>query len=479
MLRPILGALGAGVILYFLFFFGMGDVGLLGPDEPRYASIGREMALTGDWVTPRLWGKPWFEKPALLYWMTAAGFAGRLDDDYAPRVPVALMSTLFLVFMFFWLKRQYGGRVAGYSTAMLATSAGWFTFSQLGVTDLPLSATFGAAALLCLPWVLNGNRAVILPAGVCLGLAVLAKGLVPLVLALPTLWFGRRRPADVALLYGFAVLTAAPWYVLCALENGRPFLEEFIWRHHFGRFGSPELQHVQPVWFYLPVLLAGLLPWSPVLFLAARRRLYNDSRAHFLLAVAVFGFLFFSASANKLPGYLLPIFPPLAALAGLALDSAPRAGVALGVSSSTLAVVPVAAAILPASLRRGLGSVEWPPLPAFALGGALAVAILAAWLSRRGRRPLAVSLIASATVAGVAYLKMTAYPVLDREVSARTLWADIAGFSEQVCVEDIHRSWLYGLNYYTLEPLPSCASKDLPLRLRQPPEGGRPYIGRR
>ena len=86
--------------LFFLYFFGLTRTGLLGPDEPRYAAIGRAMAATGDWITPRLWGQPWFEKPALLYWMTAAGFKAGLGAGLAPRLPVALASVAFLIYFF-------------------------------------------------------------------------------------------------------------------------------------------------------------------------------------------------------------------------------------------------------------------------------------------------------------------------------------------------------------------------------------------
>ena len=91
-------ALLSGLGLFFLYFFGLTRTGLLGPDEPRYAAIGCAMASTGDWITPRLWGQPWFEKPALLYWMTAAGFKAGLGPDWAPRLPVALVSVAFLVY---------------------------------------------------------------------------------------------------------------------------------------------------------------------------------------------------------------------------------------------------------------------------------------------------------------------------------------------------------------------------------------------
>src|SRR5208282_1750183 len=94
--------------LFILYFFGLTRTGLLGPDEPRYAAIGRSMAQTGVWVTPRLWGMPWFEKPPLLYWTAALAFKAGLDPDLAPRLPVALISVAFLVYFFIALRREFG-----------------------------------------------------------------------------------------------------------------------------------------------------------------------------------------------------------------------------------------------------------------------------------------------------------------------------------------------------------------------------------
>src|ERR1700678_2920842 len=94
-------------LAYFLYFFGRPAAGIVGPDEPRYASIGREMARSGDWITPRLWGLPWFEKPALLYWMTGVAFRIGLGPDIGPRLPVALMSVAFLAFYWWILRREF------------------------------------------------------------------------------------------------------------------------------------------------------------------------------------------------------------------------------------------------------------------------------------------------------------------------------------------------------------------------------------
>src|SRR3974390_874862 len=99
-------------LAYLLSFCGRGTAGLFGPDEPRYASIGREMARSGDWITPRLWGQPWFEKPALLYWLQGAAFRLGLGTEVAPRLPVALLSVAFLAFFWWLLRREFGCRAA-------------------------------------------------------------------------------------------------------------------------------------------------------------------------------------------------------------------------------------------------------------------------------------------------------------------------------------------------------------------------------
>ena len=188
-----LTCLFAALLIYFLYFFHLTATGMLGPDEPRYAAIGREMARSGDWITPRLWGEPWFEKPALLYWMTGIAFRLGLGDDLAPRLPVAIVSVVFLALYFHLLRRQFGERPALFATAILGTSAGWIGMSHAGVVDIPLAATFSLAVLLARPWVQTGDRSQLGYASGCLGLAVLAKGGVALVLILPVLWLARRR----------------------------------------------------------------------------------------------------------------------------------------------------------------------------------------------------------------------------------------------------------------------------------------------
>ena len=427
-------------------------MGLIGPDEPRYAAIGKAMADSGDWVTPRLWGEPWFEKPALLYWMTAAGFKAGLGLDLAPRLPVAVASVAFLIYFFVALQREFGDRAAFFATSVLATSAGWLAFSRVAVTDLPMSAAFGAAMLS----VLRGRGRVF--AGALLGAAVLAKGLVPLALFLPAIWFWRKRPRDLAVLLAVAVLVAAPWYVMVTIRNGAPFLEDFFWKHHFSRFLTGALQHERPFWFYVPVLAAGLFPWSPLLLLLFEKRIYQDPRTRFLLGWCAWGFFFFSASHNKLPGYLLPLLPAVASLLGIAIaETKPRtiklAGL-LAASAALLSLIPAIQGLLPQALASGLSHAPIRFPTSIWTIAALSITLLCASLERKGGREWAVAAIALMTTIAAVRLVQESYPVLERQVSARSQW--LSSVNSITCVSNENRSLRYGLDYYADRNLPDC-----------------------
>jgi 4-amino-4-deoxy-L-arabinose transferase-like glycosyltransferase len=465
----VVAALVACAACYLLFFHDLSGTGLLGPDEPRYAAIGREMARSGDWITPRLWGDPWFEKPPLLYWMEAIGFRAGLGEESAPRLPSALISVGFLVFFRLLLRREFGAPAALFSTVILATSAGWIAFSRIGVTDLPMAAAFSAAMLLCLPWVDGGDRRRLPAAAALLGLAVLAKGLVPLVLALPLILAARKHWRDLLrpgpLLAFFAV--AAPWYIAVTLRYGNRFAGEFFLRHHFERFAGDALKHVQPFWFYVPVFVALLFPWSPLAALLFRRKLYEDPRTRFLLWWVAFGFLFFSAAANKLPGYLLPLLPAAAAAIGTRLARLQRPWLLVS-SAGLLLVMPVVATILPEALSRGITHTDGalPGWPAFLPIAALAAAV---WvLIRRRRAEWALLTVAAATVASAVWLQQATFPALDRTVSARSAWREIATRRDEACVGDVNRKWRYNLNYYSEVPLPDCRAVPRPIRIEQP-----------
>ncbi len=455
-------------------------MGLVGPDEPRYASIAREMAWSGDWITPRLWGAAWFEKPALFYWMTGLAMRLGVSDDLAPRLPCAILGVAFLIFFAWWLRREFGTRAGLYSASLLATSAGWLAFSRVGVPDMPLSATFGAAMLLAFPWIARRDRRALPAAAILLGLAVLAKGLVPLVLALPALWFGRRQVTDLlqpALLFLFAA-AASPWYILCTVRNGMPFLATFFWQHQVGRFTSPDLQHVQPFWFYIPVVAGLIFPWCFLLALLVRRNLFHDVRTRFLLAWILFGLLFFSASTNKLPGYLLPLLPAVAGLMGIALARARFAGGWLLASVMLLVLIPVIGGVLPEALVSGIKSV-YPVDPAVAARAALWLPVLfligvaCLVFDRKGWRDAAVGLVTGSAAVALVYLVHATVPAIDQQASARQLWREVKAVPN-VCVDQLNRNWRYGLNYYSVSPLPDCGPNATGSRIVM--EGGRAVL---
>jgi 4-amino-4-deoxy-L-arabinose transferase-like glycosyltransferase len=454
----------------FLYFYGLSAAGLLGPDEPRYAAVGSEMARSGDWVTPRLWGEPWFEKPPLLYWMTAAGFRLGLGPELAPRLPVAALALVFLGFYWWILRREFGTRPAWYAALTLGTSIGWVGFSQIGVTDMPLTVTFSAAMLLALPWIARGDTRTLPFTAALLGLAVLAKGLVPLVLALPLLIRGRLRDLFHWRVIAPFLVVALPWYVLCYLRNGRAFLDVFFWQQQFGRFTSSALQHSQPWWFYFPMLAAGLLPWTPLAALLPRPGLWREQRRRFLLVWVLFGLLFFSISVNKLPGYVLPLLPAICALIGVSLDAEPESAFApdllIGGCALLLVLFPIAAHILPEAVSSGLKrALELPVDWTWLLPAGIAVLV---WVSaRRGRRWGAVTLVAAGAAAGIIWLKVSGLPDVDRRASARSLWREIEARRSEVCIDAVNRNIRYGLNYYSGEPLPDCTHEPRPLVIRQ------------
>ena len=213
-------------------------------------------------------------------------------------------------------------------------------------------------------------------AAVLLGLAVLAKSLPALALAAPLglrwRWFRDLLRVRVV---GPFLLVAVPWHVLCYWRNGHDLYRTLFWQHQFGRFVSGELMHVQPWWFYLPRLPALLLPWAPLLLLLlVRREGYGDPRRLFLLLWLVLGVLLFSISKNKLPGYVLPLLPAVAALMGLGLEEARRAGAVLVCCALLLAAFrwrcrfcrqrwPKGSAMRRARCSIGCGWRRWPWRP--------------------------------------------------------------------------------------------------------------------
>ena len=322
--------------LYVCYFSHLGAIGFVGPDEPRYAWIARDMAETGDWVTPRLYGRAWFEKPPLFYWGAALSFKLFGVSEAAARLPSALSALLATLALAWLALRLYGAETARWLLLLLPTSVGMIGFSHAAATDMPFGGML-AIAMVCAAVVLGLTRnenSPVLPAtpwfalilfGFFLGLAVLAKGPAAIILSGGAVFFWAlftKRWRDAFRLFHPAVLaafclTALPWYILCARRNP-DFFRIFIIEHNFKRFLTPEFQHIHPFWYYGLVLLAALFPWTAIFLwtLVAgssqlwRTRIVSHSTG-FLLSWAAFCVVFFSISQSKLPGYILPAIPAL------------------------------------------------------------------------------------------------------------------------------------------------------------------------
>jgi 4-amino-4-deoxy-L-arabinose transferase-like glycosyltransferase len=337
--------------LYLCYFQNLGALGLVGPDEPRYAWIARDMAESGDWVTPRLYSKPWFEKPPLYYWGAALSFKLFGVSETTARLPSAICALLATLALAWLALRLYGAETARWLLVLLPTTVGMIGFSHAAATDMPFAAmltiamVFAARLLGLIPQSLaadsNSARSLLsftsftsstsftsLLFGFFLGLATLAKGPAALILsggavflwaALTKRWRDAFRCLHPIAILGFCV-TALPWYILCAKRNS-DFFRVFIIEHNFKRFLTPEFQHIQPFWYYLPILLAAFLPWAILLSLSAafgilrigRERIVSPATA-LLCCWSLFCLLFFSISKSKLPGYILPAVPPIALL---------------------------------------------------------------------------------------------------------------------------------------------------------------------
>ena len=325
--------------LYVCYFSHLGTLGFVGPDEPRYAWIARDMAETGDWVTPRLYGKPWFEKPPLLYWGAAICFKPFGVSETTARLPSAI-SALFATLALAWLAlRLYGAETARWLLLLLPTTVGMIGFSHAAATDMPFSGML-TVAMVCAAVVVgltrNRNTPILARTpwlalilfGFFLGLALLAKGPAAIILCggAVLFWsvFTKRWREAFRLLHPAAILafclTALPWYILCARRNP-DFFRIFIVEHNFKRFLTPEFQHIQPFWYFGPILLLALLPWTPAFAwvvvargMRALREKTLSPNATFVCSWMAFCLVFFSISRSKLPGYILPAIPPAALL---------------------------------------------------------------------------------------------------------------------------------------------------------------------
>jgi 4-amino-4-deoxy-L-arabinose transferase-like glycosyltransferase len=377
-LQPSILAKRGSILLFLAFilfyFYGLGHLPFIGPDEPRYAQVAREMFLRHDWITPTLGGYLWFEKPALLYWMASAAFKVFGISEWSARSAGAI-SGLLTVAAVYWigkrtersvqisdlrseisdktdlrseilekpnfrseiLDKSYGS--LGFWSAFVAgTSGGLIAFSRAVSFDILITMTIAWALAFFFAAELEvdqkSQRRLLAGFYLAIGLSLLAKGLVGFVIPFGVIgaYYTLRGKAPArkiltSAVWGIplALALAAIWYGPMFWKHGALFFDEFIIKHHFERYATNKYHHPGPVYYYLVVLPILALPWSAILvdgMLQARKAFWRGSDDHvsrlqtFALAWILLPLIFFSFSSSKLPGYLLPVLPAVALLAG-------------------------------------------------------------------------------------------------------------------------------------------------------------------
>jgi len=313
------------------FFLFLGRSGLIEPDEGRYSEIPREMLEKGDFITPTLNYVHYFEKPPLHYWLNTLSFKLFGLNEFAARFTGAFAGLLTVLLVYHTARKLFGRRTAILSAFILGTSTGFIAQSRINLTDMTL--TFFLSASLCCFIIAamehekrKGLYYILF--FVFTALAVLTKGLIGIVFPIGIiclyLLIGRRwhllkemKFVSGSILF---LLFAVPWFVVVSLRN--PGFAHFFFIHeHLQRYTSTIHGRYEPFWYFVPILLLTMLPWSFYItratWKAFRERCSPDGdRLMYLTLWAVIVFLFFSASQSKLIPYILPVFPPLAILVG-------------------------------------------------------------------------------------------------------------------------------------------------------------------
>ena len=329
---------GRRVLLVSALFFSLamlraGSMPLTDPDEGRYAEIAREMVASGDYVVPHLFSIPYLEKPPLLYWLTALSFGAFGESEIAARLVPALTATAGVVAVGLFASTLFAPASAVYAALALGLCGLYIALARVLVTDTLFAITLSIALLAYLA--ARERRVAEIPSyllfWLALAAATLTKGPAALVLCGFVILFDAaisRRPGEllrVRLWIGLPLFLclALPWFVI--IEWRYPeYFSFYLWKEHLHRAAGSE--HARPFYFFVPCLLIGGLPWTPWAFgwtkrwlSAAREDSVEGRSTRFLLIAAAVVFLVFSLARGKLITYILPVFPPLAVLAGHSL----------------------------------------------------------------------------------------------------------------------------------------------------------------
>lgn len=327
--KQIFSAITLTLICYLVFFYGLGDYALWDPDEGRTGVIAKEMVKSGNWLTLTHNGEPYYDKPALFFWLVALGLKVLGLSELPVRLPSALAASLTVGVVYLWSSLSGSWRGGLWGALILATSVEFMALGRFGNTDMVFTF-FLTAALLYFLWWKKSGRGAVWPFYLFLAFASLTKGpaglvlpflIVGIVLALRREWSFWR---EMRLLQGMAlvILVSGSWYLLAAFRDPE-YIKTFLWNHNVLRFFTSRqgIDHPEPVYYLFLILIGGFLPWifylpSVLNNLWERRGNEGEEERLFLAVWAATVIVFFSLAHNKLGTYILPAFPPLALLTG-------------------------------------------------------------------------------------------------------------------------------------------------------------------
>ncbi|MBP6704961.1 MAG: glycosyltransferase family 39 protein [Vicinamibacteria bacterium] len=436
-----------------LLTFRLGSVPLLGPDEPRYARVAVEMARANEFTTPTLAGEPWLEKPPLYYWLAGLGFRVFGENEFAARWPAVFAALLLTGFTGLVGARLFGRSTGRLAMLIMATSPITFAYGRAATMDMLLAAFATLASGLFILSIQGIAGPLAVPAAwAMMGVAVLAKGPIGAVLPLGiavAACLALRRYDITRMVSPLAVVLAAvialPWFVSIYLDQGFHFIEVFILNHNLQRFTSTVHNHPGPFFYYLPVLLIGIFPWTGLVAgFGALRAMDRASRLTLIGWIAV-PLLLFSAAGSKLPGYILPCLPPLAiGLAFVALD-ARRAEWNGAKRIAGLIGLLVAAALVAVTIRGMKQGEPWARSALIPAVWALAATFAASRAFERARTDT-LRILSIGAAGFLLLLSLVAPPVLEAMESGRRLFIPVNG-REVLVVGAWRTAWMSGYFY--------------------------------
>jgi 4-amino-4-deoxy-L-arabinose transferase-like glycosyltransferase len=490
----------------FLFFFGLAYFGLIGADEPRYAQVAREMLARHDWITPTLGGKPWLEKPPLYYWQAMLAYSIFGVSDWSARLPSAVDATLLVFAVYVFLKRiRPGFQLDG--ALISASAAGVIGFARAASTDMPLAAMFTIALLAWYAWYESESYLDLAVFYVSIALGMLAKGPVaPLLAAIIIALFATAKH-DFRLLVrtlwipGILLFSAVsvPWYVAVQIRNPE-FLRVFILEHNLARFGTNLYHHPEPLWYFIPVTLIGLIPWTVCVLASVgesvrvwwseRQQMLSseDALNVFFILWLVVPLIFFSLSKSKLPGYIVPALPAgtllLAEYLRRRVSATESPSILLIVLHSIVAATPIVPALMIQYLILQ-HHLPWGKAAAIsiAFAGVLAIGVAVTLHAKLGFAGLRFITLVPVVLSLAATLRLGA-PALDSTLSARPLANEISLLETKpfpLAVSGVSRQTEYGLAFYRNQIIERYESGQIPAtdHLVVAPEGSQTSIAKK